>query len=161
MIKKILGKKLEGFTLIEVAMVLLVVGIIMAAMFKGKDLIDNANMRAVVSDIEIVRMHYLEYVNSTGTSPDAGDLFKKLHEAGLIDSEEFKKPKLGTKYEALKKDGKLCLTIKDGTEAKFLTAKQAAYLKTKLQDITQGAKTDPETINMTSGDKYSISVPLE
>src|SRR5665213_1974652 len=43
---------MEGFTLVEMAIVLVVIGLLVGAIFVGRDLIHAAELRSVVSDIE-------------------------------------------------------------------------------------------------------------
>ena len=42
----------QGFTLIEISIVLVIVGLIVGGVLVGRELIDNASMRKVISDIE-------------------------------------------------------------------------------------------------------------
>jgi prepilin-type N-terminal cleavage/methylation domain-containing protein len=44
--------RLKGFTLVEVSIVLVIVGLIVGGVLVGRELIDNASMRKVISDLE-------------------------------------------------------------------------------------------------------------
>lgn len=119
------SRKLEGYSLIEISIVLLIIGIITSAMLKGKDLIDSAKLDSVVNDVRSLQLAYTQYVQTFAEKPD-NDLFKKLNDAGLIDSESFKKPKIGGEYKIIKQENNnVTLQITN------LNKKQAQLLRTK------------------------------
>ena len=54
------GRQL-GFTFIEIAVVLTVIGLILGGILKGRELIDNARVRALENDIEGFRVSWLSF----------------------------------------------------------------------------------------------------
>ena len=72
-------RALPGFTLIELAIVLMVMGIIAGAVFKGQDLLETAKIRAVLTDLnrfQTATMHYHETFGTLpGDDPRATDHF--------------------------------------------------------------------------------------
>lgn len=110
--KKFTTKKLPGFSLIELSFVMIIIGIIMAAVFKGQDLLETARLQSCVSDLNRYRLAIMTYYNQFnqlpgndinaknhfGNSATNGDgkgliqtaeqehVWKHLHMAGLADS---------------------------------------------------------------------------
>ncbi|MDR0552746.1 MAG: hypothetical protein LBG13_01490 [Holosporales bacterium] len=155
---KIREYTVSAFSLMEMAMVLLVIGIIAGAMFKGRDVIEMAQIRSVVSDIETLRIAYDSYVSSYGALPgddgsassrfkgvengdgdgiysesDASKLFAHLYAAGLIESADFKIPKIGGKYTSCLNNGALKIRISEG-KAGAISKKQVIQLKAKMTE---------------------------
>lgn len=64
----------KGFSLVEMAVVLIVIGIIIGAVLKGQDLIVNAKAKKVISDVSAWRILTLAYMDRTGRLP--GDIGK-------------------------------------------------------------------------------------
>jgi prepilin-type N-terminal cleavage/methylation domain-containing protein len=79
MLKKLFSKNLPGFTMIELAIVLMVMGIIAGAVFKGQDLLEAAKIRAVLNDFNRFKSaitHYQEtYSALPGDDPNASNHF--------------------------------------------------------------------------------------
>ncbi|MBI2353979.1 MAG: prepilin-type N-terminal cleavage/methylation domain-containing protein [Deltaproteobacteria bacterium] len=61
----------KGFTLIEMAIVLVIIGIIIGAIVKGGDLIANADEKKFKSEIDTIRAAYYTYYDKKGTRPTA------------------------------------------------------------------------------------------
>jgi prepilin-type N-terminal cleavage/methylation domain-containing protein len=53
----------EGFTLIEIAIVLVIIGLILGGVLKGQELIENSKVKNAVKDIEGVGAAYYSYVD--------------------------------------------------------------------------------------------------
>jgi prepilin-type N-terminal cleavage/methylation domain-containing protein len=69
-----------GFTLIEVSIVLLIVGIMFGSIFKGRDLIEQAKIRSVVSDFLQFQSHILMYtLDFYDLFDDLSLVWEKLH----------------------------------------------------------------------------------
>ena len=60
---------MPGFTLIELAVVLMVIGIIAGAVFKGQDLLESAKIRSVMNDINRFRLAIHMYQETYGALP--------------------------------------------------------------------------------------------
>lgn len=53
--------KQSGFTLVELAIVLVIIGLILAAVLKGQEMIENAKVKNVVNDLKGVSVAYYAY----------------------------------------------------------------------------------------------------
>ena len=51
----------SGFTLVELAIVLVIIGLILAAVFKGQEMIQNAKAKNVINDLKGVSAAYYSY----------------------------------------------------------------------------------------------------
>jgi prepilin-type N-terminal cleavage/methylation domain-containing protein len=69
MTKKLFAKSLPGFTMIEIAIVLMVMGIIAGAVFKGQDLLEAAKVRAVLNDFNRFKLAVVNYQETYGAFP--------------------------------------------------------------------------------------------
>ncbi len=61
--------KVPGFTLVELAIVLLVMGMIAGAIFKGQDLIESARIRSILNDFNRFRLAVVMYQETYGMLP--------------------------------------------------------------------------------------------
>ncbi|SMP12476.1 prepilin-type N-terminal cleavage/methylation domain-containing protein [Desulfurobacterium pacificum] len=59
-------RKQQGFTLIELAIVLVIIGIIMGAVLKGKDLIENARIKKVATAVKQWEMYQWAFYDRMG-----------------------------------------------------------------------------------------------
>ena len=189
-IKRRNRKTFRGFTLIEVSIVLLIVGIITGSILKGKDLIELAQIKSVVTDIETLQIAYAEYINIYGALPgddksagvrfknvsngdgdnkisasDAKKVFEHLWASGLIDSQDYKKPKIGGVYTVRAKNNFAWVAITEPDGSGGLSGKQATLLKAKLEEVLGTSSnliaTEPSEIDQTKNDtKYSLMVKL-
>ena len=70
-------KTREGFTLVELAIVLVIIGIILGAILKGQELIKNAKVKRAISQIKEVEAavytYYDKYNAFPGDDPNAAD----------------------------------------------------------------------------------------
>ncbi len=67
--RKQLPKHLPGFSLIELALVLIVIGILAGAIFKGQDILEAAKIRSVLNDINRIRTATALYHDTFGQWP--------------------------------------------------------------------------------------------
>ncbi|MDR1609492.1 MAG: prepilin-type N-terminal cleavage/methylation domain-containing protein [Holosporales bacterium] len=149
-----------GFSLVEMSMVLLIMGIIVGGMMKGKDLIEAAQIRSVAGDIQVLQIAYASYISQYDALPgddagaesrfgsgvqngdgdskisadDAKKVFAHLHAAGFIDSLNFKTPKIGGSYDVISENDTAKLRISDNGKA-FITAKQLRALQAKTEEV--------------------------
>ena len=112
--KRITLKKIPGFSLIELSFVMIIIGIIMGAVFKGQDLLETARLQSCTNDLNRYRLGIMMYLeqfkqfpgndanakNHFGSGATNGDgqgliqateqehVWKHLHMAGLVDSEK-------------------------------------------------------------------------
>jgi len=89
--------KNAGFTLIELAIVLVVIGLIIAAVLKGEDLIQNARMlNFVTNPVQKAQVGAMAYYDRTGqfpvgTSTTTGPLYQ-MYQAGINGVLDLKNP---------------------------------------------------------------------
>ncbi len=73
---KTLQKKQQGFTLIEIAIVLVIIGLLLGGILKGQELITQAKIRNVANDFNGVSAAYYSYQDRyraiPGDDPNAG-----------------------------------------------------------------------------------------
>ena len=154
-------KNLAAFSLIEMSIVLVVIGIIAGAVFKGQELLESAKSRSVVQDFQhyalSVGMYQDTYQALPGDDPKASehfgstesgdgngqitgkevDLFwKHLNKASIISSDTAPSSKLGGRYTiafepSAEMHGNWLMLAKEGG-AGLLTPKQAQSLKNKI-----------------------------
>lgn len=175
MMGKNLPKHLPGFSLIELALVLIVVGILAGAIFKGQDILEAAKIRAVLNDIDRIRTAATLYHDTFGQWPGNDSLAKARfgqdvnngQGTGVISGDEASQfwvhltkadhlsdgmapsSKLGGKFtvEGDLSTKKNILVLSGPEKSGLLTPKQAAALKAKA------GESDPSTgqIRVTEG----------
>jgi prepilin-type N-terminal cleavage/methylation domain-containing protein len=59
-------QKQKGFTLVEIAIVLVIVGLLLGGVLKGQELIKSAKVKAVLSDVNAYRVAILSYEDRYG-----------------------------------------------------------------------------------------------
>lgn len=65
----------KGFTLVEMAIVLVIIGLLLGGVLKGQELIDNSRVKKAVSDLNAVTIAYNGYMDRFGRKPgDDGNL---------------------------------------------------------------------------------------
>ncbi|MCX7337833.1 MAG: prepilin-type N-terminal cleavage/methylation domain-containing protein [Alphaproteobacteria bacterium] len=72
-LKNLRHQTLPGFTLVELAIVLMVIGMIAGAVFKGQDLLESAKVRSVVNDFNRFKMAVSLYHETYGALPGDDD----------------------------------------------------------------------------------------
>ncbi|MDR0942805.1 MAG: hypothetical protein LBM19_04350 [Holosporales bacterium] len=183
------GRNLEGFSLIEISRVLLIIGIIAGGMLKGRDLIAAAQVKSVASDIQVLQIAYAQYVNSYGALPgddnsaasrfgavangdgdgkissgDAKKVFAHLYAAGLIESANFKIPKIGGTYDVISEGDVAKLRISDKGRA-FVTGRQLITLLAKTNELLGEHRgkleTEPTEISRDDSQKYIVKIRLD
>lgn len=164
---KHLPKHLPGFSLIELALVLIVVGILAGALFKGQDILEAAKIRATLNEIDRIRTAAALYHDTSGqwpgNDPNARDRFGQdvnngqgngvisgdetrqfwvhLAKAGHLSDEIAPSSKLGGKFtvEGDLTSRKNFLVLSGPENSGLLTPKQAAALKTKAGESDPSA----------------------
>jgi prepilin-type N-terminal cleavage/methylation domain-containing protein len=184
-----LRKNLNGFSLIEISMVLLITGIIAGGVMKGRDLVEVAQLKSVVNDIQNFQVAYTNYVNLHGALPgddkaatskfgskikngsgagvtsadDAKKVFSHLCAAGFIDSEHYKIPKIGGTYDVISEDGIVKLRISNNGNP-LLNGKQLMLLVAKMKEITgentEILETDPKEATNDKSKKYIVKAKI-
>lgn len=170
---KTLKRRIPGYSLVEVSIVLLIVGIITAGALKGRSLLKSVRLDAVVSDIRSIQLAYNQYIDAYSAIPgndknitsvdknistgkgdgvfckeDAERVFNHLQAVGLIKADDFSHPKAGNKYLVIENEQHPYIKL-DG-----LSEDQITLLRTKL-NLSLGQTTDIKS------DKDSISVRID
>jgi len=60
---KFLSRKQSGFTLVEIAIVLVIIGLLLGGVLKGQEMIENARIKSVVGDMNGISSAYNSYVD--------------------------------------------------------------------------------------------------
>jgi prepilin-type N-terminal cleavage/methylation domain-containing protein len=155
-------KKLPGFSLIELTLVLIIMGILTGAVFKGLELLDSAKIRATLNEIHRLRTVAILYRETYGQWPgndreaqnrfgegvqngqgdgvispnEAPQFWVHLAKAGYLSEENAPSSKLGGKFivEGNQDTHQNFLLLAGKDKAGLLTPKQAAALKAAAED---------------------------
>ena len=186
-IRKLVQARLDGFSLMEISIVLLIIGILAGGVLKGRDLIEIAQIRAVVNDFQNLQTAFESYVNSYSALPgddatasgkfqnvangdgdgaisenDAKKIFGHLFAAGLIESKEYKVPKIGGKYDIITENNDIKLRLSNNSSP-FLNKKQTLAVIAKVNEMfgaTGGiVEADPK-ISSKDNQKYIIKFKI-
>ncbi len=157
-----LTQKVRAFSLIEIGMALLIIGVLVGAVLKGKDILDAAKLFSITKDFQNIQhavasyqetYHYLPgddpEANRFGTTitPGNGDqkisaeesnnVWIHLKAAGLWKNQDAPTSKLGGIYSlSTNADGDNWISLALNTNGDaLLTPKQAIELKSKLQSM--------------------------
>ncbi len=76
---------LKAFSLIELSIVLVIMGVLMGAVFKGQDLLDVAKIRSVVNDFQHIKIAISTYRDTYGAYP-GDDPYAQEHFGSAIHS---------------------------------------------------------------------------
>lgn len=155
-------KCLPGFSLIELALVLIVIGILAGAVFKGQDILEAAKIRSVLTDIDRIRTAAALYHDTFGQWPGNDSLAKTRfgdgvnngRGSGILSTDEAPQfwvhlakaghfsggippsSKIGGNFtvEGDPATSKNILVLSGSGKSALLTPRQAALLKSKAED---------------------------
>lgn len=169
-------KKIKAFSLIEIGIVLLVIGVLMTAVFKGKDVLFSAKLQTVAHEVSQIQNAYHEYIETYHAIPgddpqasrfgnnvqngngnrvidtDEASLFWiHLNKAGLSKYEKEWPCKIGGVYHVVKDDHNANWLVIEGEGGSgILTPKQAKSLEKKINQkdfkILNGANGNNECV---------------
>lgn len=78
--KKFLTKKLSGYSLVELAIALVVIGLILGGILKGQELIENARLKTVLSQVNEIQLAYTTFRDKFDALPgDFREASLRLH----------------------------------------------------------------------------------
>lgn len=60
---KFITRKQRGFTLVEIAIVLVIIGLLLGGVLKGQEMIENARIKSVVADMNGISAAYNSYID--------------------------------------------------------------------------------------------------
>ncbi|WP_051640766.1 prepilin-type N-terminal cleavage/methylation domain-containing protein [Thiomicrorhabdus sp. Milos-T2] len=63
----------KGFTLVEIAIVLVIIGLLLGGVLKGQELITNSKIKSVTQDFDGIQAAYYAYQDRLGSVPGDGD----------------------------------------------------------------------------------------
>lgn len=154
-------RTLKGFTLIEMVIVLIIAGIIIGGVMKGRDAMESAKVVATIEDIKNLQAAIISYRSDYGYLPgddkNAADNFgtgiisgtgngqvskitawEHLKAAGMI-NELTPKASIGGQFTLEYKpfddtDGNYLVLSADGAGAGIITPKQAQKIRSKARD---------------------------
>ncbi|WP_460188151.1 prepilin-type N-terminal cleavage/methylation domain-containing protein [Thiomicrorhabdus hydrogeniphila] len=66
-------QKQQGFTLVEIAIVLVIIGLLLGGVLKGQELIQNAKVKSLSQQFDNVAAAYYAYQDRKTTFPDTAD----------------------------------------------------------------------------------------
>ena len=161
-LQRIVKKKVPAFSLVEIGVALLVIGVLIGAVLKGKDLLNSAKLFSITKDFQNIKYSVASYQETykylpgddpnanrfgSNSTPGNGDqkisgaesnqVWTHLHAAGLWKDASLPTSKLGGVYSiSTDQDGQHWITLSLNTNnAALLTPKQAVELKAKLQTM--------------------------
>lgn len=66
---KKLNKKQSGFTLVEIAFVVIIIGVLLGGVLKGQEIIENAKQKRVYSDFQGIQAALFTFIDVKGSQP--------------------------------------------------------------------------------------------
>jgi prepilin-type N-terminal cleavage/methylation domain-containing protein len=164
--------RLKGFSLIEISIVLIIVGVMLGSVLKGQSVLKQVQIKSVADDFTNIRMLITLYLNDYDSNvlsePDA--IWQKLAAANLLQSAEPPPSKLGGTYSVVQEDGHYMLKLaKSGA---FLTRVQALGILKRLQDtekvtVKNSSNAAVQLANATESsdkndaEKYTVEILLQ
>ncbi|USO02227.1 MAG: prepilin-type N-terminal cleavage/methylation domain-containing protein [Alphaproteobacteria bacterium] len=132
------SRKLKAFSLIELSISLLIIGIILGSVFKGMQLVENAKLQAVAKQFQEIRLDVEQYIARYGEFPSTPDdttgALNKMHSKGILKSNQPIKSKFGGEFKFKDVGGKYCIQLVSTTGQALLNSKQTEYLKSLIED---------------------------
>lgn len=59
----------KGFTLVEIAIVLVIIGVLLAGVLQGQEMIENSKTKSIVNDMKSIQAAYNGYIDRYNTPP--------------------------------------------------------------------------------------------
>jgi prepilin-type N-terminal cleavage/methylation domain-containing protein len=179
--------RVDGFSLIEISIALLIIGIMAGAVLKGRSLIMVAQAESVKNDILDLRAGFSMYKSTYGVLPgddshaqtrfgngvengdgdgrisenDAKNIIAHIGKAGLI-KHPFGVPKIGGQYSVLL-DGNVPKIMISNDGAACLSKEQAIAVTSKITEAigSDVVEISPKITDADGDTKYSVKVRLE
>lgn len=129
-------RKIKAFSLIELSVALLIIGIILSSIFKGAQLIESAKIQSVAKQFQEIRLNIENYMVRYGdlvgpyqTLEDMKTILAKLYDKGIVRSSELVRSKLGGLFKIKTIEGRHYLQLVTDADAVLLNTKQVENLK--------------------------------
>ncbi|MDR3285622.1 MAG: prepilin-type N-terminal cleavage/methylation domain-containing protein [Holosporales bacterium] len=134
---KINKKKIAGFSLIEISIVLLIAGIMLGSVLKGRDLIEQARIRSVVYTFSQIQTGIFMYISDHGGEDVLNPptlIWEKLNEEFLLPTAEAPSSKIGGVFAIRRINNLNYLSLVSKEESAFLTIAQAKSIYAQLTE---------------------------
>lgn len=167
-------RPLPGFSLLETSLVLVIAGVMFGAVLKGKNVLEQAKFRAVVSDFSNIHTAVALYENSYGQDllDTPNEVWKKLSEVALWQSAEPPTSKLGGRFTFSVVSENVVLKLGSSSQKQaLLTADQALAVMKQLKGeqsenvlvLTASDKVvDPVGLSTAGkGDRFNVAIILK
>jgi prepilin-type N-terminal cleavage/methylation domain-containing protein len=161
-------KTVQGFSLIEVSLVLVIIGVLMGAALKGKTLLDSAKINSTSIEFLHLQSACQLYGKSSELLEDPHLVWEKLASVGLLPSADKPMSRLGGVFTIQNNSETVFLRLGGGAEGNqaFLTGLQAKALLLKMKEhgqeayLKKSASENPITGAIEKNARYLIEIPL-
>ena len=82
-----LKRRVEGYSILEISIVLVVIGVMIGGVMKGKGLLEAARLNALVSQIQSYRMAFQTYTSQFGMMPGDDSMANQSFGAAVVDGD--------------------------------------------------------------------------
>jgi type II secretory pathway pseudopilin PulG len=134
---KLFKRKVPGFSLIELSIVFIIVGVMLGSLLKGKDLLDQANAREVAHEFARIQTAILLYQggNNSDLLNSPNGVWEKLAAVELLPQGKAPSSKLGGVFwiDRISEEYYLCLSLAEGQNTGFLTLAQTKAICANLE----------------------------
>ena len=134
-------RKLEAFSLVELSISILIIGIIIISVFKGGQLIETAKVQSVARQFQEIRSYIESYLEKEGCYPGLGDgaryagqdlttWWREMYDKGIVASESPIMPRIGGRFVLQTVENSHYISIADnGGAGGAVSGKQAKVIK--------------------------------
>jgi prepilin-type N-terminal cleavage/methylation domain-containing protein len=167
----ILRRRLDGFSLIEISIVLVIVGVMLGSIFKGRELLTQVKIKSVADGFSNIQTLIMLYSNTyDGKIFDTPEnIWSKLASAELLPSSDPPLSKLGGAYSVVSVDNSYVLRLGGGEHSatSILTRTQAFGIYARLADsatvIIRNKNKQPVTLSGNDKDDkelYTVEIVI-
>lgn len=134
----------KAFSLLELSISLLIIGVILTSVFKGFQLVEYAKIQSVAKQFQEFRIHVENYIGRHGMFPgqkpiyvtldDTRHALTDLYQKGIVRSNKFMRSKLGGVFKIKTIQGKHYLQLISEAESSVLNLKQVEMLQSFFEE---------------------------
>ena len=131
-------KTQKGFTLVEIAIVLVIIGLLLGGVLKGQELIENAKIKSIAKDMENMAAGYYSYQDRKSEYPSVatnGAFWTDLKTEGFISGEYDAATPANTEGPTHAYNGNYYLTLAAGTPVVLKSGKNYICADNIASDI--------------------------